>query len=184
MTETVGSIKSRLVGRNHRSPFPDESCTRLTPARQQLAENMNAGSSPDGATGHTEPPLWSIGLAVVVILIVPFLLYSLAPTGPLREGDTVFSDGRQRVHLMKLIAGSALQQQDTCLLDPGNPVIIIQRPTDRTDGTILAQVQGNQAIEWPFCPPHAEVRLDTHQISQRPKILNGVREILPGLIGR
>ncbi len=144
---------------------------------------MSVGSTPN-ETSHTEPPLWSIGLAVVVILIAPLILYSLAPTGPLRESDTVFSDGQQRVQLMKPAAGSALQQQDTCLLDPGNPLIIIQRPIDRSDGTILAQVQGNPSIEWPFCPPHAEVLLKTHQIFQKPAILSGVREMLTRLTGR
>ena len=145
---------------------------------------MKAGPTRDNTTSRTEAPLWSIGLAVVVILIVPFILYSLAPTEPLREGDTIFSDGQQRVHLMKPTAGSALQQRGSCLLDPGNPLIIIQRPTDRSDGRILALVQGNPAIEWPFCPPHAEVRLNAHQISQKPEILDGVREMLTRLTDR
>ena len=144
---------------------------------------MTAESAPDD-TSHSEPPLWSIGLAVVIILVSPLILYAVAPTGPLREGDTVFSDGQQRVRFMKLAAGSTLQQQDTCLLDPGNPLIIIQRPTDRLEGTILAQVQGSPANEWPFCPPHTEVLLKAHQVFQTPSILSGASEMLTRLTGR
>lgn len=143
-----------------------------------------ATTSSEDNTGHTEPPLWSIGLAVVLILVAPVVLYSLAPTGPLREGDTIFSEGQQRAQLTKPVAESPLHEHDTCLLDPGNPLIIIEHPTDRPDGTILAQVQGNPAIEWPFCPPHAEVLLKSHQIFQKPDILSGAKAALTNLIGR
>jgi hypothetical protein len=40
---------------------------------------------------RSDPPLWSMGLAVLVILAAPLILYSLAPSGPLRTGDTIFS---------------------------------------------------------------------------------------------
>lgn len=133
---------------------------------------------------RTEPPLWSIGLAVVVILGAPLVLYSLAPTGPLREGDTVFSDGQQRVHLSKPSAGLPPQPDDTCLLDPDNPLIVVQGPNDQPDGSILAQVQGRPAIEWPFCPSHAEVQIKAHQMFQKPAVFRGVKEMLAKLASR
>lgn len=132
----------------------------------------------------TEPFRWPIGLAVIVILGVPLALYSLAPTGPIREGDTVFSDGQQRVRLVNPAAGPSLQPDDTCLLDPGNPLIVILAPNDRPDGLVVAQVQGRQTVEWPFCPLHAEVRLKVHQMSQKPAIFRGVKETVAGLSGR
>lgn len=121
---------------------------------------------------------------MVAILIAPVVLYSLAPTGPLREGDTVFSNGEQRVRLSETGARFMSHPDDTCLLDPGHPLIIVQRPTERPDGTILAQVQGNPSIEWPFCPPRAEVLLTQRQISQKPAFLSGVRDLLARMLGQ
>jgi hypothetical protein len=48
-----------------------------------------------------EPPLWSIALAAAVIVLTPVLLYSIAPDGPIREGDTVFSSGAHKVPLFQ-----------------------------------------------------------------------------------
>lgn len=135
-------------------------------------------------SSRTEPPLWSIGLVVVVILGAPLVLYSLAPTGPLREGDTVFSDGQQRAEVTRPLAGLPLQPNDTCLLDPNNPLIVIRVPNDPPDSSIVAQVQGSPAGEWPFCPPHAEVLLKTNQIFQKPAVFSGVKEMLARLSSR
>jgi hypothetical protein len=144
---------------------------------------MNGPSTSD-ENSHTEPPLWSIGLAVVIILGAPLVLYSLAPTGPLREGDTVFSDGQQRAQLSKPAAGLSLQPGETCLLDPNNPLIVIYVPNDQPDSSIVAQVQGSPAGEWPFCPPHAEVLLEAHQIFQKPAVFSGVKEMVARLFSR
>lgn len=144
---------------------------------------MSVPSTPD-KIGDTEPPLWSIGLAVVIIVGAPLVLYSLAPTGPLREGDTVFSDGQQRVQLSIPAAGLSFQRDDTCLLDPDNPLIVIHGPNDRPDGLIEAQVQGRSSIEWPFCPLHAEVLIKTHQMFQKPAVFGGVKELLDRLSSR
>lgn len=139
-------------------------------------------SSTSDENHRSEPPLWAIGVAVGVIIVAPIASYSLAPTGPLREGDTIFSQGEQRAQLAKSATNSNLE--NTCLLDPGNPLIIIQRPSDRLEGDILAQVQGNSAIEWPFCPPHAEVRLRESQIYQTPEFLTGVKRAISRWIRR
>lgn len=126
-----------------------------------------------------EPPLWSIGLVVLLILVAPLLLYSLAPTGPLREGDTIFSEGQQRARP----APRTEHDGESCLLDPGTPLIILERPMDRPDGTVLAQVQGNPTSEWPFCPPHAEVLLEAHQIDQQPALVDAVKTRLAAWFG-
>lgn len=115
---------------------------------------------------------------MAIILGAPLVLYSLAPPGPLRDGDTVFSDGQQRVQLATPATDPRFQRGDTCLLDPSNPLIVIQVPSDRADGSIVAQVQGSPAIEWPFCPVHAEVVLRTHQMFQKPGIFTAIGRFL------
>lgn len=155
----------------------------LWASRNSATEIMSEPSS-SREPGHAEPPLWSIGLAVAVILGAPLVLYSLAPTGPLREGDTAFSDGQQRVHLTTPTTEPRLQPGDTCLLDPNGPLIVVHVPDDQPDGSITALVQGNPATEWPFCPLHAEVLMKAHQLFQKPALLTEIRRMLVGLLSR
>lgn len=141
---------------------------------------MAAPSTRD-ESNKSDPPLWSMGLAVAVILGAPLVLYSLAPTGPLREGDTAFSDGEQRVRLTTPTTEPRLQPGDTCLLDPNSPLIVVHAPDGQPDGSIIALVQGNPATEWPFCPLHAEVLMKTHQLFQKPALLTEIKTMLTGL---
>jgi hypothetical protein len=143
-----------------------------------------AAASTSDESNRSEPPLWSIGIAMVIILLAPLVLYSLAPTGPLREGDTAFSDGQQRVQLTTPTTEPRLQPGDTCLLDPNGPLIVVHVPDDQPDGSITALVQGNPATEWPFCPVHAEIVIKAHQLFQKPALLTEIRTVLAGLWGR
>ncbi len=113
---------------------------------------------------------------MLLILIAPLVLYSLAPPGPLREGDTVFSDGEQRVTMVGAGEASSLEPLRRCLLDPGSPLIVIETPIDRQDGLLLAQVQGNPSRESPFCQPHARVLLNLHQTFQKPDVFRNYRD--------
>jgi len=133
---------------------------------------------------HTEPPLWSMAAAVLVILGAPLVLYSFAPTGPIREGDTVFSEGEQQVQTRQAATDQSGKTDNTCLLDPNSPLIVLHASIDQADGWIIAHVQGNPADEWPFCPLHTEVILKTHQVFQKPAIFGTVREILVGWFSR
>lgn len=131
---------------------------------------------------RSEPPLWSIGIAVVVILLAPLILYSWAPTGPIREGDTVFSEG-QHVQIRHTATGQDAKD-NTCLLGPNSPLIVVHSLNTDTDGSIIAHVQGSPASEWPFCPVHTEVLLKTDQVFQKPAVFGTMREILVGLFSR
>jgi len=140
-------------------------------------------SSPRDDANQSAPSWWPIGLVVLLILITPLTLASLASTGPFREGDTIFSQGQQQVVLGAQEPSAPISQDTTCLLDPDAPLIIVQRPGDRQDGTILALVQGNPATEWPFCRPQAEVVLKPHQVVQKPDLLGEIRKRLARLMG-
>ena len=131
-----------------------------------------------------EPPLWSIGIAMLIILLAPLVLYSFAPTGPIREGDTIFADGQQRAQISKPIVSRSSQADTTCLLDPDSPLIVLESPVSEPGGLIKAEVQGNPAAEWPFCLVHTEVRLSPHQVFQKPAGLGMVRDTLVRWFGR
>ena len=142
-----------------------------------------APASTNDQSNRSEPPLWSIGIAVIIILLAPLVLYSWAPTGPIRDGDTVFSEGQQHVQIRHTATGQEAKD-NTCLLDPNSPLIVVHSLHTDTDGSIIAHVQGNPASEWPFCPVHTEVLLKTHQVFQKPAVFGTVREILVGLFSR
>jgi hypothetical protein len=142
--------------------------------------SIGADMSPASDQIHAEPPLWSIATAMIIILGTPLVLYSLAPTSPIREGDTVFSEGQQHVRIHHTTTGQEAKD-NTCLLDPNSPLIVVH--TD-ADGSIIAEVQGNPASEWPFCPLHAEVMIKTRQAFQKPAVFGTIREILTGLFSR
>lgn len=140
-------------------------------------------SSPSDQANRSEPPLWSIAAAVTIILVVPLLLHSLAPTGPIREGDTVFSEGQQQVQIRPTVTDRE-SKDNTCLLDPNSPLIVVHSPNLDTDGSIIASVQGNPAGDWPFCPVHTDVLLKSHQIFQKPAVFGMVRERLTSWFSR
>lgn len=119
-----------------------------------------------------------MGLAVIAILAVPLIVYSLAPSGPLRAGDTIFSQGQQQVLIVSSATTSGPQSRPTCLLDPNNPLIVQELPHSNPVGEILATVQGSSVAEWPFCPPHTPVRINTHQMFQKPDLLDGLKQEL------
>jgi hypothetical protein len=121
---------------------------------------------------------------MLVILLAPLILYSFAPAGPIRTGDTVFSNGQQRAQFTKPIASLSPQPDETCLLDPDSPLIVLENSAGELDNFIKAEVQGNPALEWPFCPVHAEVRLNHHQVFQKPAVLGTVRDMLMRWFGR
>lgn len=144
---------------------------------------MNEYSQPHNQN-QTEPPLWSIAAAVIVILGTPLILYSFAPSGPIREGDTVFSNGQQRAQLNKPTRSHPSQGAEVCLLDPNSPLIVLENLTGEPGGFIQAEVQGSPATESPFCRVHAEVRLSLHQVFQEPAVLGTVRDTLMKWFGR
>ncbi len=113
------------------------------------------------------PPLWSMGLVVLLMVGVPIILYSLAPSGPVREGDTIFSAGSAKVPFLHPSFYDRDNYDGTCLLDPQDPLIVLKPPSDR-ESSVLAKVQGKTNSEWPFCPPQSEVIIANHQLAQKP----------------
>ena len=129
-----------------------------------------------------EPPLWSIAAAAAVIILTPMMLFSVAPDGPIREGDTVFSTGAHKVALYRPDQHRQAGYDSTCLLDPKDPMIVIHAPAEGSDEEIIAQVQGKSTIEWPFCPPQAELLVKPHQVTQQPSLLQDLRDGIARLL--
>lgn len=112
------------------------------------------------------------------------VLFSLAPEGPIREGDTVFSTGAHKVALYRPEQHRQAGYDSTCLLDPKDPMIVLHASAEESDEDLLAQVQGKSAIEWPFCPPQAELLIKRYQITQQPSVLQDLRDGMFRLLKR
>ncbi len=125
-----------------------------------------------------EPPLWSIALAAAVILLTPMVLFSIAPDGPIREGDTVFSNGSHKVLLFQPDRYREIGYESTCVLDPKDPLIVTHSPPEGPNDDIIAQMQGKSTVEWPFCPPQAELLVKRHHINQQPNLLHDLTDNL------
>ncbi len=132
-------------------------------------------------TDRSWPPLWSIGLAATIILIVPLILYSIAPEGPIREGDTVFASGRYRVMLADPVPYRQAGYDSSCVIERRDPLVVVY---SQPDGTIRARVQGKTKLEFPFCPPQAEIILAPQQVFQKPEILSDLKDSLVELFAR
>lgn len=142
-------------------------------SRCKVARPMPATSD---SQRDMDPPFWSIGLVVLIMLIIPMLLYFLSPPGLIREGDTIFSGESMKVTLAYPSLYDRANFDGTCLLDPQDPLMVVQRASDRSNGLLLAKEQGKTKVEWPFCPPQAEVLVAPNQISQKLDLQAAVRK--------
>ena len=95
----------------------------------------------------------------------------------------MFSDGEQRVTVLHAGTDSSDTRNETCLLDPNTPLIVI-RSAHESEDVLVAEVQGSAPPEWPFCRVHTEVRLTHHQVFQKPAALGSVRDALTRWFGR
>jgi hypothetical protein len=129
---------------------------------------------PQEARCKTEPPLWSMGLVVTLMVIVPFVLYSMAPAGPIREGDTIFTDGTVNVPMAHPLLYKSTGFDGTCLLDPNDPLMVLRQPKDRIEGVIFAKVQGKTAIEWPFA--HHKQKSCLPVVTSYKKLMSGPKQ--------
>jgi hypothetical protein len=68
----------------------------------------------------------------------------------------------------KATGGLSYAAEDSCLLHPGTPLIVIEHPVDER---ILADMQGNSSVQWPLCPAGIMVSLSPTKIIQKPAVI-------------
>jgi len=139
-------------------------------------------SDENKGTAQSWPPLWSIGLAMALMLVVPALLYSMAPEGPIREGSTVFGSGRHMVILAHPTDYQHAGYENTCVLEFRDPLLVISRPDENHAGPFRAQIQGKTKLEFPFCPPQAEVIVKPSHVFQKSDLLTDLKDSMRQLL--
>jgi hypothetical protein len=79
---------------------------------------MKADHLPEDDTeDSSRTPLVPIGLAIVMVLMVPVFLYSVGPEGPFKVGDVVFATDRHRVKFVDPNIPQTQGYQDFCILE-------------------------------------------------------------------
>ncbi len=139
-------------------------------------------TSKKSGTDEGSVPLVSIAGVIAVMLLLPTVLYSVAPEGPMREGDTVFAKGRQVANFPAHEQRRKAGYEKSCVLEPKDPLIVVEKPPSRPEGFFLAQVQGKTAIEVPFCPPQAKILVKPAQVIQKLSLWQEFKERMAYLV--
>ena len=120
------------------------------------------GEEGEGNKGSAMIP---IGLAIMVVLLVPILMYSMGPEGPVKRGDVVFSTGQHRVHFEEPEAYAPFGYPEYCVLEARDQLMVVESAVSRNENTFVAQPMGTAVREFPSCPTSARLLLHPHQLS-------------------
>ena len=138
----------------------------------------------DKPTTIKHPFLASI-LAFLAVALLPLLLYPLAPADPLAVGHVVYAAGKERVTLLNAPRYERYGFDGTCILEVRDQIIIMESPNTRGDHTLLARMhESSDPIQFPFCPPRAEVVVQVHQVKSKEGLLTIMSDAVRSVVGR
>lgn len=132
-------------------------------------------SSEDENSTSSRTPLISIGLAILVVLMVPVFLYSIGPEGPIRVGDVVFTRDRHRVPILDSEADGTGSPVSTCVLER-RVQLVVQTIGISPDGSMIAEPIAIEQSEPPFCLPRKPVLVHPHQVTLKADVWGSLRD--------
>ena len=135
----------------------------------------------DYPSESSRAPLISIGAAMVVVLLVPVVLYSVGPEGPLKVGDVVFATNRYRVKFADPTIPRTQGYQDFCILEL-RVQLVVEKIQTMPDSFIIAKLIGVEEIDVPYCPPRTPVFLHPYQVTLKADLWGGFRDTLSSLV--
>ncbi len=135
----------------------------------------------DPSSDSSNTPLISIGVAIVVVLLVPVVLYSVGPEGPLKVGDVVFATDRHRVKFSDPQIPQPQGYRGFCILE-SRVQLMIQKIDAVSRHVMVAEPIGVEKIDIPFCPPRTSVLLKPYQVTLKADLWGGLRDTLSNLV--
>lgn len=130
-------------------------------------------------------PFLAAVLAFLAVTLLPLLLYPLAPADPLAVGHAVWAVGKEKVTLLNAPRYEKFGFATTCILEPQDQIIIMESPVTRADHTLLARMrEASTPIQFPYCPPRAELIVQVHQVTAKGGLLAVVKDFVRSVIGR
>lgn len=134
-------------------------------------------SSEEDTSTSSRTPLISIGCTVLAVLMVPVVLYSLGPGGPIKAGDVVFATDRYRVSLIDSTVEGERTQSVTCFLEP-RVQLVVQTIGIPPGGLMIAEPIALEKSTPPFCPSKMPVLIHPHQVTLQANVWGGLRDTL------
>ena len=135
----------------------------------------------DHSSESSKTPLISIGVAIVVVLLVPVLIYSVGPEGPLKVGDVVFATDRHRVKFVDATLSKTQGYQDFCILE-SRVQLVVQNIGAMPGRLMVAEPIGVGRSEVPYCPPRTSVILQPYQATLKADLWGGLRDTVSNLV--
>jgi hypothetical protein len=121
-----------------------------------------------------------ISLIVIIMLMIPVFLYTVAPEESVKEGMVVYASARQRAYFEEPERYRTLGYTTYCILEAQDSLLIIRTATD---GSLAARADTKARVEFPSCPPHAVVLVQTHQVTPKQSLWQELKHVLASLFG-
>ncbi len=141
-----------------------------------MTKHPSFGKDPSSSS---RAPLLSIGVAIFVVLLVPVVLYSVGPEGPIRVGDVVFSTDRHRVPFLHPLG----QGRETCIVE-ARVRLVVQNVDVIPHNTLIAEVIGVKDSGSPFCPPRTPVHMYLGQVTLKADLAGRLGDALSQMFGQ
>ena len=137
----------------------------------------------DHHSDSSRTPLISIGLAVMVVLLIPIVIYSVGPEGPLKIGDVVFATDRHRVKFVDSKMSLAQGFRDFCILE-SRVQLVVQKIDLKKEHVIVAVPIGMESIDFPYCPSRTAVFLHPSQVTLKADFWGGMRDTFSSILSK
>jgi hypothetical protein len=137
----------------------------------------------DHHSESSSAPLISISVAIVVVLLVSVVLYSVGPEGPLKVGDVVFATDRHRGKFVDPTIPRTQGYRDFCILEL-RVQLVVQKMEAMSGSSMVAEPIGAEKIDVPYCPPRTSVLLQPYQVTLRADLWGGLRDSLSNLVSQ
>jgi len=121
-----------------------------------------------------------ISLIIIMMLMIPVFLYTVAPEDPVKEGMVVYTSARQRAYFEEPERYQTMGYTNYCILEPHDSLMIVRTASD---GSLAARSDTKSRVDFPFCPPHAIVIVQTHQVTQKQSLWQELKKVLASLFG-
>ena len=135
----------------------------------------------DESSDSSRTPLIPIGLSIVAVLMVPIVLYSVGPEGPLKVGDVVFSTDRHRVKFLDPTISRNQGFQDFCILE-SRVQLVVQKIDVMPEIPIVAQPIAVETVDVPYCPSRTSIIVHPYQATLKADVWGGLSDALSSLV--
>ena len=124
--------------------------------------------------------LMHVSLIVLMMLMIPVGLYTIVPEEPIKEGMIVYASATHRAYFEEPERYRRMGYAAFCILEPQAPLVVIRTASD---GSLAARTDTKSKVEVPFCPPHAVVTVQTHQILHKQSLWLEFRHVVASFFG-